>query len=163
MIIIQSQSEVFRKGKIGLMFPQQIRVITICIIRKGDAILVFEDVDKVTNQIYYRPLGGGIEFGEPAAKALIREFREELDAEIINLRYIETLENIFISDGEAGHQIVMIYKGDFADESFYNKDVIIGQEDNGQSFKALWMPIKDFQEHKFPLYPDGLRALLSKE
>ena len=142
------------------MLPKQIRVITICIIRKGESILVFEDVDKVTNKTYYRPLGGGIEFGEPAIEALLREFKEELDAELINLRYMETVENIFISDGKAGHQIVMVYEGDFSDKSFYNKDVIIGQEDNGENFKALWMPIADFQARKFPLYPDGLLELL---
>ncbi len=144
------------------MSSQQIRPITICIIRKGDSILVFEDRDKITKQIFYRPLGGGIEYGEHSHAALLREFHEEINAELINLRYLQTLENIFVCDGERGHEIVIVYDGDLADKTFYHKEVIIVQEDNGEKLKALWMPLADFREEKFPLYPDGLLELLSE-
>ena len=143
------------------MNPQQIRVITICIIRKGDSILVFEGYDHVKDQTFYRPLGGGIDFGEPSLDALQREFQEEIGAILTNLYYFRTLENIFTCYGETGHEIVIIYKGEFADKTFYDKSVIIGQEDNGDAFKAIWMPIKDFQDGRFPLYPDGLLELLA--
>ncbi len=142
------------------MNPHQIRAITICIIRKGDSILVFEGYDHVKDQTFYRPLGGGIEFGESSLDALQREFQEEIDAKLINLRYFHTLENIFSCYGETGHEIVIIYNGEFADKSFYDKNIIIGREDNGDAFKALWMPIADFQKGRFPLYPDGLLELL---
>ncbi|MBT3337289.1 MAG: NUDIX hydrolase [Anaerolineae bacterium] len=142
------------------MTAQQIRVITICIIRKGDAIFVFEDIDEVTNETFYRPLGGGIEYGEYSRTALQREFREEINADLLNLRYIQTLENIFICDGEQGHEIVIVYEGDFVDQSFYDKEVVILTEDNGEKLKALWVPIADFRAGKFPLYPDGLLELL---
>ena len=142
------------------MTIQQIRVITICIIRKGDSILVFEGYDHVKNQTFYRPLGGGIEFGESSSKALQREFKEEINAKLTNLSYFRTLENIFTCYGRTGHEIVIIYKGEFANKTFYDKSVIIGKEDNGDAFKALWMPIADFKKGQFPLYPDGLLELL---
>ena len=105
------------------MYPQQIRPITIYIIRKGDSILVFEGYDHVKDQTFYRPLGGGIEFGETSLDALQREFQEEIDAKLTNLRYFCTLENIFACYGETGHEIVIIYNGEFADKSFYDKNL----------------------------------------
>ena len=133
------------------MNSRQIRVTTICIIRKGDSILVFEGYDPTRSQIFYRPLGGEIEFGEYSLDALRREFREQLGTDLLNLRYIQTLENVFTAYGKPSHEAIFIYEGNFADKSFYNKDVIIGKEDNGESFEAKWMPISDFQGGKFPL------------
>ncbi len=145
------------------MHLKQIRVITICIIRKGDSILVFEGYDPTRDQTFYRPLGGQIEFGEYSLDALRREFREEINAELVNLRYVQTLENIFTAYGKLWHEVIIIYEGELAKQSLYNRDIIIGQEDNGESFKALWAPLSDFQTGKFPLYPDGLLELLLKE
>ncbi len=145
------------------MSSQYIRVITICIIRKDDSILVFEAYDPTRSLTYYRPLGGQIEFGEYSLDALRREFREELGTELINVRYMQTLENIFTAYGKPGHEAVFVYKGEFADKSFYDKDEYIVVEDNGDIVKALWMPLRDFRAEKFPLFPDGLLALLEKE
>ena len=142
------------------MTLQHIRAIIICIIRKGDSIFVFEGYDHVKDQTFYRPLGGGIDFGESSSKALQREFKEEINAELINLCYMQTLENIFTCYGKTGHEVVIIYEGEFADKSLYSKNIVVGREDNGDAFKALWMPIADFQDGKFPLYPDGLLELL---
>ena len=79
------------------------------------------------------------------------------------IHYIQTLENIFICDGETGHEIVIVYEGEFADKTFYNKDVVILTEDNGEKLKAMWMPLADFRARKFPLYPNGLLELLAKK
>ena len=141
-----------------------IRVIAICIVRKDDFILVFEGYDPTRALTYYRPLGGQIEFGEYSVDALRREFREELGAELVNLRYVQTLENIFTAYEKPAHEAIFVYEGDFADKTFYHKELIIGQEDNGESFTVKWMPIAEFRTGKFPLYPDGLlERLLEKE
>jgi len=52
--------------------PSFIRVIAICIFRRGNRILV-EAFDSVKGSPYYRPLGGGIEPGETSETTLIRE------------------------------------------------------------------------------------------
>ncbi len=139
---------------------QRIRVITICIIRKDDSILVFEGYDHVKGETFYRPLGGGIEFGEPSIEALRREFREEINAELTELRYLATLENIFTVYGKTGHEFIVTYEGKFADAALYEKEIIVGFEDNGDRFKALWISLADFRAGKFPLYPTGLLELL---
>ena len=142
------------------MMPDYIRPIAICIIRRDDAILVFEGYDHIKQQTFYRPLGGGIDFSEYSIDALQREFHEELNAELVNLRYLQTTENIFTLEGKTGHEIVFIYAGEFADPAFYEKDEILGLEDNGDTFKAFWMPLDEFRSGKHPLYPTELLALL---
>jgi hypothetical protein len=42
----------------------QIRPIALCVFHNNNRILVFEGYDKAKDEIFYRPLGGGIEFGE---------------------------------------------------------------------------------------------------
>ncbi len=60
----------------------EIRNIAICLISNDDKIFVSEGRDEVKNETLYRPLGGGIEFGELAEETAIREFKEEINAEI---------------------------------------------------------------------------------
>ena len=136
----------------------QIRPLAICIFRDGNRILVGEGYDPVKRETFYRPLGGGIEYGERAEDALRRELREEIGAEAASLQYLFTLENIFTFNGATGHEIVMIFDGALADESLYSQEIIEGREFDGfrhAPLKALWKPIAEFGAHA-PLYPDGL-------
>ena len=144
------------------MLPRRIRVITIAIIRRADEILVFEGYDHVKGETFYRPLGGGIEFGEPSIEALRREFREEINTELTDLHYLTTLENIFTVYDQPGHEFIVIYAAEFADPVLYEKEIIVGFEDNGDRFKALWMPLNDFRAGMYPLYPTGLLELLEE-
>lgn len=138
-----------------------IRPIVICIFSHNGRILVVEGYDPTKHQIFYRPLGGGIEFGEPGQKALIREIWEELDTAVTNLHYLATLENIFTFNGQPGHEIVLVYDGRFEDQSLYQRPLIKGREDNGQRFTAFWKSLNDFEGPGAPpLYPDGLLDLL---
>jgi 8-oxo-dGTP pyrophosphatase MutT (NUDIX family) len=145
------------------MPPQHIRVISICVIRRNDDILVFEGYDHVKDQTFFRPLGGGVEFGESSLEALNREFREEINARLKNVRYLQTLENIFEVYGKPGHEVIFIYSGDLIDATLYEKEVMVGFEDNGDRFKALWMPLDTFRSGRYPLYPTGLLELIDAE
>ena len=136
----------------------QIRPLAICIFRNNDRILVGEGYDPVKRETFYRPLGGGIEFGERAEETIRREVREEIGAEVVSLQYLFTLENIFTFNGEAGHEIVMVYDGRLVDEAYYAREIIEGQEfDEFRQLplKAVWMRIEEFGPGA-PLYPDGL-------
>jgi ADP-ribose pyrophosphatase YjhB (NUDIX family) len=143
------------------MKPGVIRVIAVCCFRCGDAVLVEEGRDPTKRETFYRPLGGEVEFGEPSRDAVAREVSEEIGAEIRNARFVGAVESIFTYDGEPGHEIVMVYEADLADESLYEREVIEGRESQGEPITARWMPLDDFErEGAPPLYPEGLIGLL---
>jgi len=114
------------------------RPLALAVIRRGDAILVFEVVDEVKGVTGYRPPGGTIEFGERSEDAVIREIREELSAELTDLRPLGTLENIFRFRGEASHEIIVVYQGRLADATFYERETIDGVEANGERLSCSW-------------------------
>ncbi len=138
------------------------RPVAICVLTRGDQIFVFEGHDSVKDEVFYRPLGGTIEFGEYGHDAVQREIREEIGERVVNLRYLGVCENMFGYQGRRGHEIVLVYKGDFEDESMYGKESVCGREEDGSPFKALWKPVTDFQDGNAPLYPDGLLELITK-
>ena len=136
-----------------------IRPLALGIVWRGQALLVFEGYDRVKRETFYRPLGGGIEFGEHSQDAIRREFREELGAELADVRYVATLENIFICDGRGGHEIVLLYEVTLADPSFYRRETFEVREEEAR-YVARWMPLLGFGADGPPLYPDGLLELV---
>lgn len=80
----------------GRGVAQYIRPLALVLFRRDDgAILVAPGFDPVKQQRFYRPLGGGIEFGERAEDALRREIQEEIGAELRAPRLLGVLENTF--------------------------------------------------------------------
>ena len=144
----------------GSSKPGYIRPLALGIVWRGDEILVFEGYDRFKGETFYRPLGGGIQFGERSQEALRREFREEVGSELASVCYLDTLENIFVSNGRDGHEIVMVYEASLADRSFYERETFEIHEENAV-FIARWMPLHRFQTDGLPLYPDGLLELLT--
>ena len=138
----------------------QLRPIAICVFRKEDKILVFEGYDELKKDLFFRPLGGAIEFGEHSREAAVREIREELGTEVTGLRHLATTENIFTLNGQTGHEIVFVYEADLADGSLYDNESISATEDDGTAIKVLWKPLNDFQTGQSRLVPDGLLELL---
>jgi 8-oxo-dGTP pyrophosphatase MutT (NUDIX family) len=138
----------------------KIRLIALCICRRGDNILVMEGCDPVTGERFYRPLGGGIEFGELGADAAVREFMEELGAVVHDVRYLFTIENIFTFEGKPSHELVLMYDGVLADETLYARELIEGWEADGEPIKAVWKSLDDFDDSHPPLYPSGLLQML---
>lgn len=144
------------------MKPGKIRPMALCVFRKEGKILVAEGYDVVKDEIFYRPLGGKIEFGERGAETVIREVGEEIQQSIHNVRYLGTLESIFTFDGQPGHEICLIYSAQFVDESVYAVDSLEGTDEDGDYlFVAVWKPLDDFLYSTAPLYPEGLYELLT--
>ena len=139
----------------------QIRPLVICIFRKDDRILVAEGYDPVKNEHFYRPLGGGIEFGEYSEQTIHRELWEEIGAEVCELKYLGTLENVYVFNGTPGHEIIRIYDGVLKNAELYELPEIIGREmDIDAIFRAVWKRIDEFGAGKSILYPTGLLELL---
>ncbi len=139
-----------------------IRPIAICVFRNDDRILVFEGHDSIKHETYYRPLGGGIEFGESGEEAIRREIIEELHSGIEELQHLGFLENIFIHNGKMGHEIVTVYDGVLKESRLYEQVEMEVEEANGERIRVLWKTLDEFREGKSILYPDGLLAYLGK-
>lgn len=139
-----------------------IRPLVICLFSNIDSILVAEGYDSVKNEYYYRPIGGGIEYGELSSDALIREIHEEIEEDITNLKYLGTVENIFTYNGDVGHEVVMVYDATFVDNSVYKTNSFEGKEDDGTIFTLFWKPLSEFQNGKLRLVPENLLTLIQE-
>ena len=131
----------------------KIRVIVLGLIRSGDRIFVSECEDPVKQDTFYRALGGGIEFGEHSIDALQREFQEEIQAELTNIKYLACLENFFIFNGQPGHELIQLYQCEFVDPKFYGLESL-AFADGDWVFTALWMPIERFRSGELRLVPE---------
>jgi len=143
------------------MDTTRIRPIAICLFRNGNRILVSEGFDTIKQDYYYRPLGGGIEYGESSREAVLREIQEELGVEVENLQLIGVLENIFIYEGQQGHEIVFVFDAEFTDKSLYKLDEIDGYEQEANvRFKAKWHSFDEIEKSSGRLVPEDLAKLL---
>ena len=138
-----------------------IRPLAICLFRHNGKILVSEEHDPSKGVTFYRPLGGGIEFGERSTDTVHRELMEEIGAGVKDLVYLGTLENIFTFNGEPGHEIVQVYDGALEEAGLYEQTLISGHEaDVNLSMKVVWKHLDEFGPGKSILYPEGLLEML---
>lgn len=100
--------------------------------------------EPVKNRQIVKFPGGGLEFGEGTIECLRREFREELQIEITNIRHFYTTDFYVQSFLNPEHQVVSIYYKVDADASLINY-----KNEEGLSFK--WIPLDTIGESIFPL------------
>ena len=135
---------------------KRIRNIVLGIVQREAHILV----QIVEPDEMYRPLGGEIEFGETSTEALIREFDEELNRQIIVKKHLGWLENIFVYAGKKEHELVSIYEivliGNISLDSTIHVFEKGNLEDGDSEFDAVWMPISRFLNGNAQIVPDGI-------
>lgn len=130
---------------------KEIRPIVLGIAIKDNKLLVSEGFDKVKNQIFYRCLGGGIEFLEKSSDAIKREFKEEIDVDIIVNDFLGMSENIFTYQGKKAHELTLFYSIEISDENYQEEYKVI--DDHGETI-AEWIDIDEFKNKNKILYPE---------
>jgi ADP-ribose pyrophosphatase YjhB (NUDIX family) len=142
------------------MYP---RANTLGIIIKNDYILLEEKIGKHSKGygLFYRPIGGTIEFGERSDETLLREYMEELGVEIIIKRYLTCIENIYKIHEKVGHEITQLYLAEFKDKNLHKKAIFTVREAERITY-AKWIQKEDVVTGKKILYPEGLSELLKK-
>lgn len=130
---------------------KEIRPIVLGIAIKDNKLLVGEGFDNVKNEIFYRCLGGGIEFLEKSFDALKREFKEEIGANIVVKDFLGISENIFNYKGRDAHELIVFYSIEILDEDY--KDEYIINDDCGE-YKAKWIDVDEFKSRDKILYPE---------
>lgn len=131
----------------------EIRVLALGIIRSSDRVFISEGYDPVKQQTFYRAMGGGVDFGETSREALQREFQEEIQAELTNIKYLGCMENLFTFNGKPGHEILFIYECDFVDPKFYQLEDLTFAEGERKK-RALWVKIDRFKSGELKLVPE---------
>ncbi|PSQ16488.1 NUDIX hydrolase [Halobacteriales archaeon QS_8_69_26] len=138
-----------------------IQTTVLGIVRRDDEYLVQRLTD-AGGDPFYRPIGGGVEFGEASGEALEREFREELDAGLAAGPTVGTIENRFTWGGERQHEWVIARRAAFEDDARYDRDRFAGEDAGGRiQYEATWHTLDALRTGPEPLYPDGLGELLA--
>jgi ADP-ribose pyrophosphatase YjhB (NUDIX family) len=107
---------------------------------------------------FHRLVGGSVELGEWAVDAVVREIGEELGTTLREPRLLGVLENLFVYEGQPGHEIVFLYAGELADPGIIPLDGGWFQ-DNGVPMFVEWRAVED-SGHTWPLYPGGVGDLV---
>ena len=102
---------------------------------------------------FVRAIGGGIEFGERADEALLREFLEELGVAVTAAELLAVTENIFTFLGRAGHEIVHIFSVECSALEAWPLDARVKVMDD-ESVVA-WHRLDTLGGEGLPFYPDG--------
>jgi len=144
----------------GVRTNQSIRSVALCVFRRGDSVLVFEAWDAVKQHGFRRFPGGGIEFGESAETAIRREMREELGTELVDVRRLGILENLFTYEGQPGHEVVFVFEAAFEDPLRYDSLDEFRLADDGGWVDCSWVPITELDDPAAPLVPEGTLGLL---
>lgn len=145
------------------MLEGKIRVLALAIIRRAadGTILAMRHIDEPRGIVFYRPLGGGIEFGESSAEAVCREIQEELGLAVHPARLLGVLENRFVFQGVAGHEILFNWLVEPDDPSCFARDEFVYTEGQQQGV-AAWVAPGELRRQGIPLYPTGLTELLEE-
>lgn len=136
---------------------EQIRVLSLALIKHQGKFLACAGVDKVKNIQHLRLLGGGVEFGENSVLALRRELQEELGLQIKKPKLLGIEENVFQFNGLPGHEIVFLYEVNFRSQRAYQADGF-NILDSKQGHRAEWFSVKDLRTRK--LYPESASKYL---
>jgi ADP-ribose pyrophosphatase YjhB (NUDIX family) len=123
--------------------------------RPRDGALLVSEESNPEGDVFHRPLGGHVEFGEYAADTLHREFGEEIGQQITDLRLAGVLQNIFSWGGATEHEIVFVFTAGFADPAAYevHEQPIL---DARIPAKVIW---RSQAADRPPFYPEGVAEL----
>lgn len=141
---------------------KKIRAIALGLIEHKGHVFVSRGVDPKTEDVYYRFLGGGIEFGETSQAALVREFMEEISAALVECEYITCLDNIFTFNGKPKHELIQLFRARFADDAFYRLEETFELVEGDRIKQAIWLPVQQILTGKYRLVPESCLDFLEK-
>lgn len=130
------------------------RRIAIAVIRRADgAMLVTSAVEPGTGRVLVRPPGGGVEPGEAAADAVVRELREELGIELSGIAPLAELEHRISFAGRELHELVHVFTATMRSDPALPPCTDAGHP-------VWWLERDGFHDSALEIVPHGLVGLL---
>lgn len=134
---------------------KRIRPIALGMIEHEGHVFVSKGRDRITQETFYRFLGGGIDFGETSQAALEREFVEEIQAALTGIEYLTCLDNIFTINGKAKHELIQLFRARFVDPAFYQLGETFELVEGDRRETAFWLKVADIQSGEYRLVPES--------
>ena len=120
-------------------------------------------MQKPDNDTAFAFPGGHVAFGETNAQTLVREFREEIGADI-SVGELKWVGEVFFPWGDKPcHQICLYYSVEIEGDDLARKDMFMGKEHiEGRNFEIEfhWIPLEDLK--KTEVYPTNTAELISR-
>lgn len=117
-------------------------------------------VHKNINSDHYALLGGRVKIGEDSENTLKREIQEELGKEIEITGYISTIENFFEMKGSKYHEILFVYKVEFANEEDKKIEHTLKNVEGEDYLQYEWIELDKIDE--YPLLPQVVKNVLKE-
>lgn len=134
----------------------RIRAVALGLAVRDGHLLVEAYAARPGHPAFVRGVGGGIEYGERGAAAVLREFREELAVDVTVGARLGVLENLFRWEGRLAHEIVQVFAVTSPDFDGWP----LGQErpirDSDQGTTARWVALSDLARDHPICYPPGI-------
>lgn len=134
---------------------KRIRPIALGLIEYKGHVFVSKGRDHLTQATFYRFLGGGIDFGETSQAALVREFVEEIQAELTDIEYLTCLDNIFTLNGKTKHELIQLFRARFVDPAFYQIGETFDLVEGDHIDTAFWLSTAQIRSGECRLVPEN--------
>lgn len=148
----------------------RIGTVALGVVVQNDHVLLEPMAEWLNVGLMWRPIGGFVEFGERAAEAVVREFREELGRDVEVVRLLDVYENLVDFEPESGplaaHEVSFLYELRFADHDRPpNLEPLASFEqdapDSEQHSEARWLPAPELLAGEHPVFPSNLVSMLA--
>lgn len=140
-------------SKDGFVFSYRVAGIAV---QNGKVLL-----QKPTNEDSYAFPGGHVGFGETNEETLVREFKEEIGADI-EVKELKWVAEAFFPWGESPcHQICLYYSIDITDDNIPKEGMFMAKEHiEGRNFdlEFHWVPVE--KTDKIEIYPTNAKELI---
>ena len=133
-------------------YPDGIEVKALCLVEHEGRWLMQEFFHPDTQERYVRFLGGAVDKGEYAQEAIIREFREEIGATLVDVELTTVQEHVFPYRDDIRHQIVFVFKGRIAEPELLAQEEFFIEE-FGHRWRAFWITKTDLAAGLIPMRP----------
>lgn len=104
-----------------------------------------------------------LDYGESAEQRVNGFFRDTLAVELAAVKHLGVVENLQYDERrfEFYHDLILLYEARFADPSLYERSILQGRTERGESLELCWRGLEELDGQTRRLVPAVLHERLS--